>query len=226
MKSVLVVGGHSAQPADVRELQAFAAGLQQLLQQELVITTTTVDALQFVIEPNNFQVVDGNTDTDLQIFDLIILRNKMRTYTTVAYCLSRYCALRKQRFFNDYSGYFPSTKPAQAVVFYEQSVPFLKTVFAMDNSLLAKAATAQLSFPLVLKDASGAKGEANYLIQNRAELDIRLAAEPQILFMAQAFCPNDCDYRLLLAGGEHLVIKRQGLSDTHLNNTSKGAQMW
>lgn len=221
MKRIIVVGGHSQSREDVAEITHFCEGVRNAYTAE--VGMVHVDQLQFVIAPRSFSVLDSQTGDSLGTADLVILRNKMRTYTTVAYCLSRYCATQGIPFFNDYSAYFPGTKVAQAAVFYEQQVPFLKTVFAMDPAALIAIIRKELQLPFILKDALGAKGEANYLIQSFEEVQTRLTEAPDTAFIAQEFCPNDRDYRVLVMGTDHLVFKRQSSADTHLNSTSKGA---
>src|SRR5687767_4764281 len=112
MKRIVVVGGHSKSKEDVDELSQFCDGLRKACAADVAMVH--VDQLQFVIEPHGF-TVSGGIDGPLAGADLVILRSKMRTYTTIAYCLSRYCASQNIRFFNDYSAYFPGTKVAQAV---------------------------------------------------------------------------------------------------------------
>jgi glutathione synthase/RimK-type ligase-like ATP-grasp enzyme len=223
MKRILVVGGHSAHQADMDELGQFCDGLN-VAYPAAAVDKLPVDQLQFVVAPGNFLALHGPAGHSVSDYDLVILRNKMRTYNNVAYVLSRYCHAQGLRFFNDYSAYYPGTKAAQAVTFYEQGLPFLKTLFAMDPSVLRDLAQKELAFPFVLKDASGAKGESNYLIHNIKEMESRLAAEPDTNFIAQEYCPNDRDYRILIFGDEHLVFERRGGPGNHLNNTSRGAQ--
>lgn len=221
MKKIVIVGGHSNTPDDIQELNLFCQSIGEAYP-EVQVEAITVDQLQFVIEPGSFKALNAKNGSELREADLVILRNKMRTYNSIAYALSRYCETAGVRFFNDYSQYFPGTKLAQAVVFYEQELPFIKTVYAMDSGALTDVIKKELSLPFVLKDALGAKGSSNYLIKSFEELADRLRAEPDTHFLAQEFCANDRDYRVLIAGSECLVIKRQGVGDTHLNNTSTG----
>lgn len=222
MKRILIVGGHSSNNTDAEELQAFSTGVDYSVHQAMC-EAATVDTLSFVIEPGRFDVYTGD-GTSLKHYDLVILRNKMRTYSNVAYLLSRYCTVHGLKFFNDYSDYFPATKAAQAVVFYEQSVPFIKTVYAMSQEVLTSIIQQELNFPCILKDSKGAKGASNYLVENIDQLQALFLKEPRTDFIAQTYIPNDCDYRILLLGDQTLVIKRQGSAGSHLNNTSTGGQ--
>lgn len=217
---ILVVCGHSAVETDVIEAELFAEGLRaNLAAGEIEIAH--VDQLVFVVAPHNFDVsLHGQS---LCTFDLVILRGKMRTYNDVSYALSRFCSTQNVRFFNDYSGHFSGTKLAQAVVFYELGLPFLKTVRAADQNAMTHAVGEQLTMPAILKDSYGAKGTSNYLVKSHSELMSRLRAEKDVAFVAQEYCPNDGDFRLLILGEESVVIKRKAASGSHLNNTSLGA---
>ena len=85
---------------------------------------------------------------------------------------------------------------------------------------------AELGLPFILKDTLGRKGNNNYLIKTKEDFDraIRQASALDVWLIAQKYIPNDCDYRLLVMGGEiSLVLKRSRLSNnTHLNNVSYG----
>lgn len=221
MKQILIVGGHSSEAADVAELAAFAQGVRETT--DATVTAAHVDDIQWSIAPQAFQAWNGHVERSLASYDHIILRNKMRTYHNIAYALSRFCHVHGISFFNDYSGYFPATKLAQAIVFYEQQVPFLQTVYAARHEMLRMAILRDLTFPCILKDAKGAQGASNYLVHDLAELDAVLAREPRVDFIAQEYCPNDCDYRILVLGKHHLIIERRASSESHLNNTSQGA---
>lgn len=223
MKRILVVGGHSSNNDDIEELRAFGAGISKSAQ-AVICDMTPVDQLYFVIAPGEFRAYNSQDRSLVSDYSVVILRNKMRTYNNIAYLLSRYCSTSNVPFFNDYSRYFPATKAAQAVIFYEQEVPFIKTVYAMDHAVLKAAIQKELELPYILKDAQGSKGVSNYLVRSLEELDQILANEPETDFLAQTYLPNNCDYRILLLGDQTMVIERQGTDDSHLNNTSTGGK--
>ncbi|HSX29773.1 MAG TPA: hypothetical protein VLE73_04415 [Candidatus Saccharimonadales bacterium] len=222
MKQVLVIGGVSTDPADVDEITAFTAGVHSHAG-DAAVQFAHLDQLQFVFAPGDFRVFDANNNCPLSDYNLVILRSKMRTYATLAYCLSRYLTNAGIPFFNDYSTYFTGTKLGQTVLFYEQRVPFLKTVYSLHPDLLVAAAEQELGLPFILKDSRGAQGKANYLVHSLDEARSILASGPDMQFLAQEYCPTDRDYRVLIAGGANMVFSRQGNLDTHLHNTSQGA---
>jgi glutathione synthase/RimK-type ligase-like ATP-grasp enzyme len=223
MKQILVIGGLATDPDDRDEISRFAEGVRSQADQAAEVQYTHLDKLQFVLAPGDYRIFDTQNQRQLTDYQLVILRSKMRTHSTLAYCLSKFLTDKGIDHFNDYSSYFNGTKLVQAVLFYDLELPFLKTVYAYDHAALIDAASRELQLPCIFKDAYGAHGNSNYLIRSREEADKVLAAEPDVQFIAQEYCPNDRDYRVLIMGEEQLVFERQGSADTHLNNTSQGA---
>jgi glutathione synthase/RimK-type ligase-like ATP-grasp enzyme len=112
-------------------------------------------------------------------------------------------------------------KLAQTHMFYLQGMPFIETLFSLDNQRLAEVA-GTLGYPLILKDNLGSHGENNFLLNNREELEKRLR-NTEADMLVQKYHPNDCDYRVLVAGDKRpLVLKRTAVAGSHLNNTSQG----
>jgi glutathione synthase/RimK-type ligase-like ATP-grasp enzyme len=68
----------------------------------------------------------------------------------------------------------------------------------------------------------GSHGDSNYLIKDKDHAEKIIKEEPETEFVAQEYCPNDRDYRILIIGNKELIFERRGGVDTHLNNTSKG----
>ena len=121
-----------------------------------------------------------------------------------------------------------SSKSYQYALFYKIGIPFPHTFIAYADrmikieSLLKK----KLTYPFVVKAVGARKGQNNYLIKNKAELFTTLNNhEPEALFVAQEFIPNDFDFRVLTTGYvATLAYKRIRAKDTdsHLNNVSQG----
>jgi glutathione synthase/RimK-type ligase-like ATP-grasp enzyme len=224
MKHILTIGGISNSQADVDEIRDYAAGVQTAAADTAEVQYTHLDTLDFVFAPGEFRIYDTKNRRSLQDNDLIILRSKMRLYGALAYCLSKFCQAHDIPHFNDYSGYFNGTKIVQAVLFYELDVPFLKTVYALDPGVLLQAIRRELTPPFIIKDAHGAHGRDNYLVRSYDEAAGILSAHPNTQFIAQEFCPNSKDYRVLILDDKHLVFSRTGEDGSHLNNTSQGGQ--
>lgn len=181
------------------------------------------DHLAFEVKQNLFEVYDWRTKTVLSTYDCIIFRGKIRDTTECAYVVSRYAIYKGIQFFNDYSNYRPSSKLAQAVTFFELNVPMLPTYYSLNNEYLADITTQRLEFPLIVKDSFGSHGNNNFVAKTEDQLRQIITDNSSVKFVTQGFCPNDCDYRILVIGeGNPLIIKRMAAEGTHLNNTSQG----
>lgn len=83
-----------------------------------------------------------------------------------------------------------------------------------------------LAYPFIAKAADAFGGQLNYLVHSYDELAEALQNNKDQFFVLQEFVPNKFDYRVLVMGGEiKFILKRSRAtdSDSHLNNTSAGA---
>jgi len=185
---------------------------------------TRFDHLVFSISPEKFSITDGRDGSELSNSDLVLIRGKIRPNVGLAHIVSHYLAGSKTPFFNDYSQNRPSSsKLAQAMFFYQMRLPFIETYSSLNPDFLKSVINRRLNFPVILKDCFGSHGHNNYLVSTNEELDRILLENPKIQFAAQAYHPNDCDFRILIMGEqEPLVIKRTATQGSHLNNTSQG----
>jgi glutathione synthase/RimK-type ligase-like ATP-grasp enzyme len=221
LKRCLVIGGLSY---DTKPQTPYAEGLAELIP-EAEFKEVRFDHLVFYIAPGIFSIKDARTGEELSEYDLVFFRGRVRRSSQLAYVVSRYCEINGLPFLNDYSGYRPTSKLSQAVTFYEQQVPFLDTYFSLNREYLQAALEPAVSYPFILKDNYGAHGNHNYLVKDQAQLDAILTENADMEFIAQPFCANDGDYRVLVVGGrEPLQIWRQAGEGSHLNNTSQGGQ--
>ena len=190
---------------------------------DIEFTEIRFDHLVFEITNDVFETYDWRTKTPLSHYDCILLRGKIRNYTECAYIVSRYALHKQVPFFNDYSNYRPSSKIAQAVTFFELNIPILPTYYSLNTTYLNDVTSLKLQFPLIVKDNLGAHGNNNYVAKNNTQLSEILENNQAINFITQGFCPNDCDYRILVIGDDDpVIIKRVAAAGTHLNNTSQG----
>jgi len=184
------------------------------------INSLFFDDLLFHFAPGLFSI-KSRDGQELSDYDLIIFRGKLRRHLDLAYLVSCYLKEYGVKCFNDYSLYRPMPKLAQTHMFYMQGMPFIETLFSLDNQRLAEVA-GTLGYPLILKDNLGSHGENNFLLNNREELEKRLR-NTEADMLVQKYHPNDCDYRVLVAGDKRpLVLKRTAVAGSHLNNTSQG----
>lgn len=176
------------------------------------------------ISPSSLQALYDDQHISNEFVSDVFIRGiglSVSEYALAAAYLSKFCALNNIRLINDYSHFYAHTKFAQALVFHELEVPYLRTIYAKDNKTMAEYAVKQLGYPFILKANTGSHGDDNYLVKNREEMDAILNAN-EVDFIAQEYCPNDRDYRLLIIGDDMLSFMRQGSDGSHLNNTSKG----
>jgi glutathione synthase/RimK-type ligase-like ATP-grasp enzyme len=216
---ILVIDGISTSQISHVSLPELAAHVSELAPQGTRISAVHCDKLVYTLKGSNFDCYDTTNNLDVATVDYVIMRGP----NMELYYLSRFCAVHHIPLMNDFSLYYNGTKVAQTIVFYEEKVPFLSTIYAGDQELLIGQAGEVFGYPYILKSSIGTLGNSNYLIRDEEEAQSIIAKEPDVLFIAQEFCPNDCDYRLLIVGDEQLVIERRSTGDGHLNNTSKGA---
>lgn len=220
--SILLVGGYSDHPNEVESLSEMT---RFLLDIGVEVDAIHLDSIVYDLAPGSFTATSSAIDRPLNEYDTIYIRGpRIRMLSTDAYYLSRFCVLNSIRCVNDYSLYYPGTKLAQAMLFYEHDMPFLRTLYARSPKELSRYGQEKLGLPFIFKTNVGSHGDSNYLLRRSEDIEQALADEPDTDFIAQEFCPNDRDYRILTAGESELIFARRGQADTHVNNTSKGAE--
>lgn len=224
-RTILIVGNNSNQQESQESLERITGYVSKLMQGgEAKILSTFMDDIVYTIG-DDFLAYDTRNDISLHDVDCVMLRGYgIVKNTQDAYYLSVFCEQNDVPCVLSYSLYYPATKVAQAAVFRELGLPFLETLYCNNRQKLVPHAERRFGYPYILKGSTGERGESNYLIRSASDASEALAAEPETDFIAQQFCPNDRDYRLLITGESHLVIERRGQADTHLNNTSTGGK--
>jgi glutathione synthase/RimK-type ligase-like ATP-grasp enzyme len=218
MKKVLLVSGAETSK---RDLVAFMA---DTLGEEVECYQTYLRELCYTISPGYFQVFDTRNRLDLKDVDVVFIRGVEKIPVSEIYYLSRYCEWSGTECISDYSLYVPPDKLSQAILFLEQGVSFLKTLYCQNREVLIGEAEKAFKYPYILKASLASSGNSNYLVKSLSEARWALKEEPQTDFLAQEYCPNDHDYRLLIIGDEFLLFERRGSVESHLNNTSKGGK--
>jgi glutathione synthase/RimK-type ligase-like ATP-grasp enzyme len=222
MKKIMIVGGTSSNNDDRKALETFYTYVRDVYT-EAQYSLTYLDDLCYTIAPGIFKIYDTRNHMKLDDVDIVFFRAMMNTPIKKGYYLSRYCNLTGKPCVTDYSRCFPANKVGEAILFFDHDVPFLCTSYCPNNTLLIKHAESTYGYPYILKAITASHGDSNYLVKSREEAEQIILKEPDIEFLAQEYCPNNHDYRLLLAGDEYLLFERRGSADSHLNNTSKGA---
>lgn len=223
MKKILVVGGFHTDKDEVASLASFYDYMQRTFS-EHTVTSAFLDDIEYAISPAGANATIVSLGCSVAEYDIVYIRGpKMRLRSEQAFYLSRFCSLSNIHCVNDYSLYYPGTKVAQALIFLEDSVPFLDTLYTRSNNALIDRAEQHFGYPYILKTTSGSHGDANYLIRTREDAERSIAQDEHIDFLAQQYCLNDRDYRILVTPQDSLIFARKGSDSSHLNNTSKGA---
>ncbi|HEY8999637.1 MAG TPA: ATP-grasp domain-containing protein [Candidatus Saccharimonadales bacterium] len=223
---IVAVGSRSEEQLSQESLarvSGYAASL--VADEDIACRATFMDDILYTIGEDTFEAYDTRNDLLLNDVACILLRGHgIVSRTDEAFYLSTFCEQNHISCPTSYAVYYPATKVAQAIIFREVGVPFLRTLYIANPKKLIRYAEERFGYPYILKDGRGERGESNYLIRSLEQAQAALQAEPTIDFIAQEFCPNDRDYRLLVMGDSHLIIERRGPSDSHLNNTSQGGK--
>lgn len=221
MKQVLLIGGKTSDQDETKIMAGYADYFVEGIHNTHA-NFVHFDQLSLIVEPEAYTIFDTRNQRALEDYDLIIFRGKIRANSELAYCVSRFCSVKNIPFLNDYTPYRAASKVSQAITFFELNVNFMKTLYSMNNNILRDLTKKELQLPFILKDSYGAHGNSNYLIKSYAQFDEILEKQKDVKFIAQAFFPNECDYRIVCIGNKELVIRRSAVGDSHLNNTSQG----
>lgn len=183
-----------------------------------------LDQLSIYISSDAFEITFLPTNEPLSNFDFIMIRGLIRRNQEITSLVSKYAKQHTIPCVNDYSNYRPSSKLEQTYVFYQQDVSFIASLYCLNHESLAEQAVERFGYPYILKDILGAHGSHNYLVRSAEHAQEILATTPErVRYIAQAYCPNESDFRILFAGSQvPLIIERKAVGDSHLNNTSQG----
>lgn len=187
---------------------------------------TDLDLAELVISISEADIkISDSFGNQIEEYDLVMIREYSGAFVDIAYTVSRYLEIKGRAFFNrNYLKYNPTSKLAQSLYFFEASLPIPKTFFSLNEESLVNQAE-QNGYPMVLKDAQGSHGDKNFLIKSSNELLETLRSNSSTKFILQEYVPSEGDYRILVMGNnEPLQIKRSKIDDSHLSNTSKGAE--
>lgn len=193
------------------------------------VTFATYEDLRFDIGDHGEKITVINGERDIADFDLVYFKATTGN-VDVAASAAQYLNQRGVSFidkavkdFSDASKLFQYVMLSRSDLAIPRSIFMLPKRMAQSYDYLA----GQLGLPFVLKDVHGSNGKQNYLVTDEASFReaCRQSVDQGVRCIAQAFIPNDGDYRVLIFGGKvELVVHRRAAADTHLNNTSKGGE--
>lgn len=189
---------------------------------ELDVVHALVDDLFIAVGDGQFSIRDMRNGHELAEYAAIIIRGHIHEHVDVVKTVSVYAHGKNVPVVNDYSMFRTASKLIQAVNFEVYGLPVGQTVF-VTPAVADNLDQLPFGFPCIMKATNGSHGNYNYKLEGPEDV-ARILAEDgdKHTFVLQRFMPNDCDYRVLIAGNHVRLIKRSALADSHLNNTSKG----
>ncbi len=214
---------------DVKKIGSVARFIESLekTNRKVKVTHITVDELQFTVDETGVSASFGS-DQDVAKYDFVFFKTFMDDRDPVT-ALAHYLSHRRVPFIDQAVLHYPlNNKLAQYVVLEDNGIRVPKCLFKSTSEL--KTSYSQLAdflgLPFVLKDINASKGANNFLIKDKAGFKAiwRKKSNAKLQFIAQAYIPNNGDYRTLVFGKKiAMVIRRvKSTSSTHLNNVSTG----
>lgn len=207
-------------------VKSFVQGVTKAAE-NLAITHTTYDDVQFVIGPEGTRITLLSTGEDIASFDIVHFKTVRKL--DVAAAMASYLRSRGVKITDEFRSNFPdSSKLFQYTVLSDNAVAVPESVFVMPSQLQAsyQRFVDTLGLPFVLKGIHASKGDHNYLVRGQAQYEqvCNQVIDDGVLVIGQRFIANDGDYRVLVLGRRiNLIIHRLRQSEkTHLNNTSQG----
>jgi glutathione synthase/RimK-type ligase-like ATP-grasp enzyme len=185
--------------------------------------------LRIEVIDNQLRITESLTGRDLKSFDAVYFE---LWYKSPAQALAAAVYLNRHNtpFFSQEILHLTSlTKISDTAKLADGSVTLPQTFTSSRREAIQafRKAKKPIKFPLIAKAADGYGGHDNYLVRDYAELREKLNANRDITFIIQEVIPNDCDYRCIVFGGQIRFVlerRRDAARDTHLNNTSAGAE--
>lgn len=204
----------------------FVQGVERAAE-NLDITHTTYDDVQFSFGPQGTRVTLLSTGDDIASFDIVHFKTSGERDVTAA--MARYLKKRGVKIIDESSLHFaPSSKLYQYVILADNAVPIPDSLYLAPTQLPAsyEKFVEQLGTPFVLKGIHASRGDHNYMVHSPGDYKrvCKQIAADGVFVVGQRFIPNDGDYRVLVFGRRiALIIHRSaGQDGSHLNNTSQG----
>lgn len=184
--------------------------------------------LHIEIINNELCVTESMTGKTLDQFDLTYFELWLKS-PQQALAAATYLERRKLPFIgHETLNVLCSTKIGEMVKMSDSGIPLPRTFMSSSRETIRvfKRNNPPLTYPFIAKAADAYGGHMNYLVKSYDELKTALNEHKEQFFVLQEFIPNDCDYRVLVMGGEiQFVLQRARKDDSvHLNNTSAGAE--
>ena len=182
-----------------------------------------------IIKDGTMQVFDMRSGQSIDAFDMVDIHNYGIDQAMASFMYTHLKNNNRPLFNTELANiWFTNHKLFEYIRFIAAGLPVIDTLFFHGG--VDKPAAVEViknngwTFPLIVKSATGIKGNDNYLVKTPEEfLELPLTDFTNGVIV-QPFVENDGDYRVLLIGDEEpFIFKRSKSPDSHLNNTSQGA---
>lgn len=181
------------------------------------------DLLYFIGGDGTFGLYDTRNEREIQAYSAVYFRYwaLQEGHATSA---ARICKILKVPFIDDETIRAGTrNKLSQYVMLSEAGIAIPRSLMGAPEALIKHYRRYNFTFPFIMKDKSGTRGQGNYLVHTEDEMREVEQANPDRSFILQDFIPNDGDYRVFVIGGKaKLLIQRKAVTGSHLNNISQG----
>jgi glutathione synthase/RimK-type ligase-like ATP-grasp enzyme len=180
-----------------------------------------LEDLVFIIDKRKAKVLHWSTRQDPADFDFVYFKS-WQAMTPQAVALAIYLRAKAVPYIDPAVDRYGGDKLATTMRLWAKRIPTLRTVYASTKLLPDVLKSEFVTYPAVIKSATGQKGQNNFLVKNASQAK-KVIQNIEANWLVQDFVPNTGDWRVQVYGGEPaMVIKRTGSGNTHLNNTSAG----
>lgn len=198
-------------------------------QTDVEVNKVFFEDLLMHVKTGQQSIVDSISGEDLADADFVIAvnwykRGKSSINRDFGFATALYLKDRGVAFWNSEMGNQRSVSKLSAMMQLSLAdIPVPETYFSLNSELLAQSVA---STPYILKSAAASRGNDNYLCNSSNEIAEKVNSDGPNHFLVQEFIPNESDLRVVCFGGEPaMVIERRRINDdTHMNNTSQGAE--
>lgn len=228
MKELLILG--SKDPQAKNDVNLLSQAIKSNTDREYSVNVVYFENLVFDISTKAQRIWDSVTGRDISEADLVIAMNWYKTgannfYRDVALTVGLHLRANNKPVWNKEIWMQRSTtKLSTMFLLASNGFDIPRTIFSISQQHLLKNS---LDYPFILKNLAASRGKDNYLINTEAELkDIVTAARGANQFLIQEYIHNDGDLRVICFNGQPAMAinRRRRDKNTHLNNTSLGAE--
>ena len=192
------------------------------------VTYKTFNNIIFYLDSHKINVYVDNIS--LKKYDFVYFRTWSRLGRDIGTAIAHYLNSNKIPFFDVEPLYNTGNKLVDLIDLSLSHFPIPETIY-IPRSMIVKRIDfieKKFKYPLIMKALNSSKGQYNYLIKRRAEIQRHIDATPsQLEFIFEPYIENDFDYRLFVINYKVKVVYKRirDRSKTHLNNLSRGGKI-